>query len=137
MNSYWTVSFVGPYTSNFVKKLERFLKIKALEIERQRFIDLDNRNFERRTFFVKHDVDNWPNLIADVLGKAARITPEWLVVFYSEGHVVATYDSDFNEKKGWSYQVRGPSDLHRIKLEIKSDQKYIRTRVWDKEKDEW
>lgn len=123
MKSLWKVTYIGSHTSVFIKKLDRYLKVKSNILLKERY-DYDGNNYERVVFEIEHPYSKWNESVCDVLRMASLISIEWKAhIFNSSSHILGLLNTNEREEKG-GFLIEGPSGLAEISWELKLDQQY-------------
>lgn len=132
MQSYWSAMYAGPNHGVFIKKLERLGRIRALEIERERFFIGEDR-IEHASFLVKHVAVSWQDLHWQVLEVARIVFPVWKVTLGKESLTCET-GPDVSALTGYTQRITG----HRLlKVEANAAQYYSRMRWLSGQPDRW
>ena len=120
MRSLWTVSYVGAHTATTIKKLERFLSLKALDIERERYV-WEGENLERSAFFVEHGSLEWPALLVSLLQKTSTLASTW----QAHGDAVQTFTVQVaSESVNTQFRIGIPTGLREISWTVRTDQQF-------------
>ena len=114
--SYWLVSYGGPHFGVFMKKLQRLMKIQAIDITTSVHNSKNGKQI-LTSFLLEHQVDNWPELVVLTLQAAQIIATEWKVALGSEngGRTMSGY---------YENSHRALSDMHSMHFKICESQVY-------------
>ncbi len=120
MRSLWTMCYVGAHTATTIKKLERLLDMKALDVTRERYV-WNGENLERSAFFIDHGALDWTALINSLLRKTSLFASAW----QSRGdatHILTTRVT--SEDISASFKNNMPAGLREVSWEVRADQLY-------------
>ena len=130
MFSFWDVRYVGSHTNVFIKKLQRVLSIRASDIERERFV-ADSKKYERSTFLVPHDLDDWPSLVSECLSLSNLVSWKWSVILDLLDDDKRVFAQLHSESDGpILFYDKVPAGLYSLSWELRSDQVYERGRLF-------
>ncbi|MBK7002424.1 MAG: hypothetical protein IPH35_21475 [Rhodoferax sp.] len=120
MRSLWTVSYIGAHTATTIKKLERFLSLKALDIERERYV-WEGEKLERAAFFVEHGPLEWSALLVSLLQKTSTLASTWM----THGDAVQTLTVQVaSENVHSQFRTGIPTGLREISWTVRTDQQF-------------
>jgi len=122
MRSHWSAIYTGPHNGVFIKKLERLAGIKALELERERFLWTNNERVEGASFFVEHSAPAWGELVLEILHIAHLIRPTWSITIGTKSLSGSTNIRDGNIVD-YGHRI---ADQVEITWEIAESQQYRR-----------
>jgi hypothetical protein len=120
MRSFWTVSHVGAHTATTLKKLERLLGIKALDVQRERYV-WEGENLERAAFFVEHGPLAWEALVVSLMQKTSLLASAWQTSGDATHTLCARVLASDTRSQFWSGV---PSGLREISWEARVDQQF-------------
>jgi hypothetical protein len=76
MRSLWSVTYVGAHTATTIKKLQRLLRIQAIDLESERYV-FNDKKVERAVFLVEHGACSWAEFILDLIQKTSMLATTW------------------------------------------------------------
>ncbi len=120
MRSLWTVTYVGPHTAITIKKLERFLGIKAEALERERLV-WNGEKIERAVFFVEHGTSEWSLLLVELLHKMSQVALRW----QGSGDAVNEFTAIVSKDNSDTIFQQGlPPGFRELTWTVRADQSY-------------
>jgi hypothetical protein len=120
MRSIWTVTYVGSHTATTIKKLERFLEIKAEALERERIL-WNAEKIERAVFFVEHGSIEWSWLLVELLHKTSQVALRW----QASGDAVNEFTAIVSrENADTIFQQKLPPGFRELTWTVRADQSY-------------
>jgi len=102
---------MGPHHGVVLKKLERLGNLKALEVDRERFL-VDGVKVEHTSFCVRHAVNTWPELVVALMRCAQLICPAWQMVLASERLMAGIGDVVSGYHEAYACPVAGLRSVH-------------------------
>ena len=131
MQSYWNIEYVGSHTNIFIKKLERQLKIKAIDIECERVV-YDGKKLEYADFYVNHDQESWEQLVVEMLKLSNKPCHSWHIT----GELGEIFSASLDVEESM-YDPKVPSGLVKVSWSLNRSQVYSRFKYLNNHKNMW